>query len=168
MIEKLQRDFLWEGWKEANSYHLVAWDEVYKPKEQEGLGIRRTKKVNKALLSKWLWHFRNEDDGFWRKVIIVEKYGAINKWKSRRVTSSHGVGLWKCIMSLANHFKEAINMKIGNGRNTFFWEDIWCCSRPLWKPQLLSILLLIRKLVWWIADTGRVTMLVGMFNLDIG
>ena len=46
-----------------------------------GLGLRNLRVFNRALLGKWLWHFGNEENAFWR-LLISAKYG-----------SSSGVGL---------------------------------------------------------------------------
>lgn len=56
-IEKCQREFIWGKGKEKEGIHLVAWDDICKPKHRGGLGIVKINKANKALLSKWLWHF---------------------------------------------------------------------------------------------------------------
>lgn len=60
-IEKLQRDFLWEGGSEKND-HLVRWFEVCKPKELGGLGMGCLKERNTALLGKWFWRFLVEGE----------------------------------------------------------------------------------------------------------
>lgn len=51
-IEKCQRDFLWGKGRGDTGPHLVAWEDVYKPKMNGGLGFKRIRNVNKALLSK--------------------------------------------------------------------------------------------------------------------
>lgn len=53
IIEKIMRDFLWDGADGKSHSHLVAWDTVVKPKEVAGLGIGYIYLRNKALLSKW-------------------------------------------------------------------------------------------------------------------
>ena len=68
-IERSMRNFLWEGNDEWRCDHLVAWNEVYKPKEFGGLGIGNILKGNKALLIKWLWSFPLEQEPLWEKVI---------------------------------------------------------------------------------------------------
>lgn len=53
-IEQFQRELLWDKGKQEDGIHLVAWENVCKPKKMGGLGITRVKEVNKALLTKWL------------------------------------------------------------------------------------------------------------------
>ena len=61
-IERIQRNFLWGASKDVFKYPLVAWDKVYLPIKCGGLGIRRIRLFNKALLEKWLWRFGKETD----------------------------------------------------------------------------------------------------------
>ena len=55
-MEKIQREFLWIGVEENKRYHLVSWDNVYLPKCYGGLGIRKIRHLNNALLDKKIWH----------------------------------------------------------------------------------------------------------------
>ena len=73
-LEKLQRDFLWEGGSLENKPHIVSWLKVCKPKVEGGLGIRNLSILNKALLGKWSWRFMAKEEPLWKKV-IVKKYG---------------------------------------------------------------------------------------------
>ena len=41
-----------------------------------GLGIRKIRLFNEALLRKWLWRFGIEEDVLWRQVIEM-KYGCV-------------------------------------------------------------------------------------------
>lgn len=56
-LEKLQREFLWGGVGEEFKYHLVDWDTVCEPIIKGGLGVKKLKLFNQALLGKWLWRF---------------------------------------------------------------------------------------------------------------
>ncbi|RVW57289.1 putative ribonuclease H protein [Vitis vinifera] len=49
-LEKLQRDFLWEGGNMERKTHLVNWEMVCADKENGGLGLRKLVLLNKALL----------------------------------------------------------------------------------------------------------------------
>ena len=51
-IEKIQRDFLWVGLNDEAKIHLVDWDTVCSPISEGGLGIRKVRKFNQALLGK--------------------------------------------------------------------------------------------------------------------
>ena len=50
----------------------MAWDNVCLPKSDGGLGIRKLRHLNKALVAKQVWHIFNSS-GEWRDV-LVEKY----------------------------------------------------------------------------------------------
>jgi len=53
--------------------HLVNWKTICSPIARGGLGFKNLILFNKALLSKWLWRFGNEQDSLCRQV-IVSKY----------------------------------------------------------------------------------------------
>ena len=53
-LEKLMRDFFWEGGDLVGGDHLVRWEEVCKAKENGGLDIGNLERRNKAFLMKWL------------------------------------------------------------------------------------------------------------------
>ena len=98
-IEKLQRNFLWSGISGDSKLHLVKWAKVCKPMQVGGLGIRRLRSFNSALLGKWSWRYGLETDELWRRVIEA-KYGNIwGGWCTKKVTSAYGVSLWRFIRS---------------------------------------------------------------------
>ena len=73
---KLQRNFLWSGINGDSKFHLMKWAKVCKPMQVGGLGIRRLRSFNIALLGKWLWRYGLETDALWRRVIEA-KYGNV-------------------------------------------------------------------------------------------
>jgi hypothetical protein len=52
----------------------MKWEEVCKPKNLGGLGVRDIRAVNISLLTKWRWRLLFEDHSIWKQVIRC-KYG---------------------------------------------------------------------------------------------
>ena len=107
-MEKLQRDFMWNGIGGEPKIHLVNWAKVCRPLQVGGLGIRQLGNFNSALLGKWLWRYGMETDALWRRVIEA-KYGNIwGGWCTKKVTSPYGVSLWRYIRSGWLNFSELL------------------------------------------------------------
>ncbi|GAU11113.1 hypothetical protein TSUD_197370 [Trifolium subterraneum] len=130
IIESLFKSFLWGGDGEARKIHWIHWDKVCLERSQGGLGVRKVKEFNVALLGKWCWRLRTERDGFWRQV-LVRKYG-----ESRGVIGEGGrkaSGWWNDINSIKNGsfngfdhwFDNFIFKQVGNGEDSLFWDDLW-------------------------------------------
>ena len=89
-IIKLQRKFLWGWGTKGRKIAWCSWENICKPKEEGGLGIRRIDLFNKALLTKRIWRMRYPKVGLWKDVLEL-KYGSgrmlntsdRNKYKSR-------------------------------------------------------------------------------------
>jgi hypothetical protein len=64
-----QSKFYWEWVGPKRKYHMVSWPTVCRPKEDGGLGLLNTKKMNLALLLKWAWRIYQEEDNIWSKLI---------------------------------------------------------------------------------------------------
>jgi len=145
-IVRIQRKFLWSGEKGGRFIPLVKWDIVQKQKSEGGLGVGDLEKKNAALLFKWWWRFINEEDMLWKKVIQSihrEGHGLIPTCSANRST-----GPWQTIKRLITD-KQPLSLKImqnlqvevGNGERTKFWEDKWLQEGALMSlyPQLYSI-----------------------------
>uniref|UniRef100_A0A453PZ90 Reverse transcriptase zinc-binding domain-containing protein n=1 Tax=Aegilops tauschii subsp. strangulata TaxID=200361 RepID=A0A453PZ90_AEGTS len=48
---------------------MVKWSKICKPKDQGGLGVISSKRMNIALLSKWLWRIALGEGGLWLDII---------------------------------------------------------------------------------------------------
>ncbi|KAL4637913.1 hypothetical protein ACB092_03G112400 [Castanea dentata] len=129
-MEKLQRDFLWSGMNGDSKFHLVKWAKVCKPMQVGGLGIKRLRSFNTALLGKWLWSYALETNTLWKRVIEA-KYGNIwGGWCMKKVTSPYDVSLWRFIRSGWVNFPKLLWYDVGDGTRVKFWKHVWCgnCS----------------------------------------
>lgn len=71
-LEKIMKRFLWGTRDGDKKFHLVAWDVVCLPFEEGGLGLKRIREFNIALMCKWFW--RLGDNKLWVR-LLREKYG---------------------------------------------------------------------------------------------
>ena len=124
-MEKMIRDFFWEGGDLGGGEHLVSWKTVCLDKSRGGLGIGNLEQRNKALLMKWLWRFPKEGQSLWFKV-IKSIYGLHpNQWDSNVGALGTFRSPWKGISCLYGEFHQMVSFKVGNGNRVRFWEDIW-------------------------------------------
>jgi hypothetical protein len=140
-IEKLQREFLWQGTGEEFKFHLVNWNQICAPVRYGGLAVRSLLTFNQALLGKWLWRFGVERDALWRRV-IAEKFGSVGGgWSTQQAHGSYGMSLWKYISKGWDQFYKFLEFKVGDGSWIPFWSDVWCGGSPLKElfPELYRI-----------------------------
>ncbi|KAL0292884.1 UNVERIFIED_CONTAM: hypothetical protein Sradi_6968100 [Sesamum radiatum] len=65
VIEGKMRKFLWQG-PSGRGTAKVAWEQICKPKDEGGLGIRSTLASNQALMLKHLWRIlQNDGTSIW-------------------------------------------------------------------------------------------------------
>ncbi|KAE8814870.1 putative NOT transcription complex subunit VIP2 [Hordeum vulgare] len=54
-------------------YHMVKWADIYLPKDQGGLGIPASRRMNVALMLRWVWRILRGDGGMWLQ-LLESKY----------------------------------------------------------------------------------------------
>nr|GEZ22347.1 RNA-directed DNA polymerase, eukaryota, reverse transcriptase zinc-binding domain protein [Tanacetum cinerariifolium] len=120
----------------------ITWDKVLASKRNGGLGVSSLYALNRALLLKWVWRFISMDGSLWFKVILT-MYGPRFEEHSLNQPS-----IWCSILRevrLLNHkgfdFLSHCKKRVGDGRCTSFWEDIWIFGAPLWVsfPRLYAL-----------------------------
>jgi hypothetical protein len=130
--------FFWEGAGNKRKYHMVNWPSVCRPKSSGGLGLLNSKKMNIALLSKWIWKLYQDDASIWVTIIRAKYRDADNLFEG---SGQGGSQFWKSLHKIKHFFKLGAKHLIGNGRRTFFWTDWWCQDRPIKEifPDLFNI-----------------------------
>ncbi|XP_077222175.1 uncharacterized protein LOC143856017 [Tasmannia lanceolata] len=133
--------FLWGGGSNKRGVPLVKWESVCKPIKNGGLGSKRVKEFNHALLGKWLWRFGVEQSFLWVKV-IRSKYGfAVGSWCSANEFYFKGLTVWCDILRVSHEFNKGIRFKVYMGDRIWFWLDAWCSVVPLMElfPDLFVV-----------------------------
>ena len=62
-MDSIRSKFFWRGDVEKFKYHMVKWEKACVPKDFGGLGITNTRKLNEALLMKWIWRLYKDKRG---------------------------------------------------------------------------------------------------------
>lgn len=128
-IEKLIRDFIWGATNLVQRRSKVAWKDVCLPKEEGGLGIRPLRIWNKILMAYHIWSIVSNRDSLWVKWIHTYRLKGRNFWQ-QKIPWDASIS-WKRILSIRETFRQFFHCEIGNGNDTFFWNDIWILEAPL-------------------------------------
>uniref|UniRef100_A0A453HY99 Reverse transcriptase zinc-binding domain-containing protein n=1 Tax=Aegilops tauschii subsp. strangulata TaxID=200361 RepID=A0A453HY99_AEGTS len=137
-IAKVQSRFYWAGDNNKQKYHMVSWPDICKPREQGGLGIMCSKRMNIALLCRWLWRISQDHGGLWLDV-IWNKY--LRGQPLAFCQRSGGSQFWQSVVQLLPVLRIGTSISVGSGTTTLFWFDRWAGDTPFTArfPDLFSI-----------------------------
>ena len=122
-IERLCSAFLWTGPELKSTGAKVAWQDICKPKNEGGLGIRPLKEANHVYGLKLIWRLLS-GDSLWSKWIKSNLLKKKSFWEVN-VETQTGSWIWRKMLKL-RHVARSFHMKaVGNGRHISFWFDRW-------------------------------------------
>ncbi|KAL0333107.1 UNVERIFIED_CONTAM: hypothetical protein Scaly_2212200 [Sesamum calycinum] len=125
ILEKKMRRFLWHGSGNAK----VAWEQICKPKQEGGLGIRSLMIMNQALMLKQLWRIiQNDGTSIWVEWIQRHRLRQSTIWTFNGATGSWG---WKKLLKLRPLLQRGVIYKVGDGASFSLWQDVWHERGPL-------------------------------------
>ncbi len=124
-IDKIRRGFFWRGKRLNSGFHcLVNWNQICRPKNLGGLGVRNIRTMNEAFLMKNLWKFYCTDSLPWVRLIKAPHY--------KRITLSSGrkpptvcAPFWRGILRTSAPFHTSLCYTLGDGARTPFWHATW-------------------------------------------
>jgi len=108
----------------------VSWTTICSRREVGGLGVRRLREFNDALLGKWCWRLLVERSGLWYKVLVA-RYGEEDG--RLEVAGRSGSSWWREIAKIRDGlggvgggwFQEGVSRLVGDEADTLFWHDTW-------------------------------------------
>ncbi|XP_071695601.1 uncharacterized protein [Rutidosis leptorrhynchoides] len=128
-IEKLLRGFLWCQGPMKRGKAKVKWDDVCLPKDEGGLGIKRLKNWNVALMATHAWHILNMKPSLWVTWIYEYKLANQHFWS---VDLKAGASWsWRKILLIRPHIRNFISSQVGDGKLSSAWYDSWCNIGPI-------------------------------------
>ncbi|KAL0281961.1 UNVERIFIED_CONTAM: hypothetical protein Sradi_7277100 [Sesamum radiatum] len=129
-LEQKMRSFLWKG-STGTGMVKVSWEQVCRPTEEGGLGIRRVLHMNVALMLKQVWRIiQEEPTSIW--VAWVRRYRLRNQtlWTVNTVSASW---CWRKLVKASLLLKEGLVYRVGDGLKFRLWTDLWHPRGPLIK-----------------------------------
>ena len=61
--------FFWQAANGRQKYHMVKWVDLCAPKNVGGIGIMASRRMNEALMLKWVWRILRDDGGLWLQLV---------------------------------------------------------------------------------------------------
>jgi hypothetical protein len=112
-IDQLCRSFLWYGGSSVKKNSLVSWKILCTSKQQGGMKILDLDIMNKTLLAKWIFRFKdNKVIRYWKKIITF-KYARVRN-------RAHFSLFWKDVSKDLDLVEFCINKVVGNGLLPYF------------------------------------------------
>ncbi|XP_071714752.1 uncharacterized protein [Rutidosis leptorrhynchoides] len=122
-IEKLFRGFLWCQGEFKKGKAKVKWDIVCLPKEEGGLGIKRLKFWNIALMTSHFWRLMTSKQSLWVRWIHEYRLSNSNIWE---VTSRpDSAWSWRRLLHIRQFVRKFFVFQIGDRKTASAWFDSW-------------------------------------------
>lgn len=130
--------FFWQAGEGRPKNHMVKWADICFPKDRGGLGILASRRMNVALMLRWVWRILQGDGGLWLQ-LIEDKY--LQGRPLLACSLATGSQFWKSIQGIKDDIRLGLRISVGNGAGTQFWLDPWLDGEPLRMrfPRLFAI-----------------------------
>ena len=123
-LDSLTRRFWWTPKnQEGNFLAWRSWDKFCFPKKQGGLGFRKFKEVNNALLAKQAWMIASKIDSLCMSILRA-KYKISKNWLYAD-SSKRASPIWKAIEQAKNVVVKGACYIIEDGTTINVWQDPW-------------------------------------------
>jgi hypothetical protein len=147
-IHSIIRKFWWAGVQAENPTNPIAfrsWDDISKPKNQGGLGIRDMELINKSLLIHTAWNIVMDKNPFLSNIMKAKYYPNSSFWTSP--TSRPKSVFWSSVLQIKHHLSENSIIQIHAG-NSSIWSSPWMSSWSNIHDHILLLLYLQKSLIY--------------------
>ncbi|KAE8800176.1 retrotransposon unclassified [Hordeum vulgare] len=120
--------FFWQAGDGRPKYHMVKWADICLPKDRGRLAILASRRMNVALMLRWVWRITRGDGGLWLR-LLEDKY--LQGIPLLACSRSAGSQFWKFIQAIKEEIRAGLRFSVHNGSGTQFWLDPWLDGAPL-------------------------------------
>ena len=170
-LDQLVRDFWW-GFKEDTGRHLYlkTWDTICSPKQVGGLGFRRFRDYNMALLTKMNWQMYVEPHKPWVK-LIKAKYLRGRKLLDLEKSPIGAFWTWREMWECRRILRKGLSVKINRNSTAQIWTNPWIPGIPDFRLQPHSSTVqpqqLVRELIDQELGTWNYSLICNMFPTEV-
>ena len=163
-LDALTRRFWWKPkQKEGRFLAWKAWDSLCCPRKSGGLGFKKAKNINSALLAKLAWMIASKRDSLCMRILRA-KYKVKDDWL-RAEASKYASPTWKA----REVVRRGACFLIGDGESIDVWVDPWVpwIEGFIPAPKVESNCLLpmkVAELIDFELHTWKTTMVQDIFN----
>lgn len=115
--------FWWGKGRSNGGIKWLSWDKVCTVKEEGGLGFRKLKDFNLAMLSKQSWRLMVDCNPLVSQFMKARYYP--NSDFLNASLGSNPSYLWRSLLATREMMKRGIRRRIGNGLTTTIWKVPW-------------------------------------------
>ncbi|KAH7533562.1 hypothetical protein FEM48_Zijuj04G0144400 [Ziziphus jujuba var. spinosa] len=128
----------WWGAKEGSKHYLAlkSWNLLCQPKALGGLGFRKFKDFNLALLAKLGWKLAKGEESLWTQIIRA-KYLRNKSFFGCKFKAGNSY-VWKSLLCSKEIVRKGSCFKIGNRWGTNPWKDPWVPDIRDKTPKLIQ------------------------------
>ncbi|GJT33861.1 hypothetical protein Tco_0924280 [Tanacetum coccineum] len=128
-LEAIRRNFFNGVECTEKKLFLISWKKVLASKKNGGLGVSSFFALNRALLFKWIWRFIANGPSLWSR-FIAAIHGSRGALDNPLPFTRHSpwldiVGEFKKLSIKGIDLISLIIKKVGNGEQSYFWDDVW-------------------------------------------
>ena len=124
-IDKIMQDFWWGDNIEKKKIQTIAWEKIRQTRSNGGLGIRKTKTFDRALVAKQFWRIGQNLQSLLAKTLRSTYYPKTDHvWEIDRVPgNSHK--MWKNIWQTKNSSLAQAKWQVGKGDSIGLGDSLW-------------------------------------------
>lgn len=123
-MDSLMRRFWWNAGPNNRFIALKCLDDICKPKEFGGLGLRKIWNFNKVLIAKLVWQLCHHEEKLWSKIIFAKYLRGKNLiHDSLQVTNPSWI--WRDVIKCRDIVLKGACYKISAFSDVKVWEDPW-------------------------------------------
>lgn len=121
-IEKLMNRFWWvSNLDNTRAIRWTYWDKLYVPKKFGGMGFRKIKDMNLAMLGKQAWRLLTNSDSLVARLLKARYYPTKSFWDAH--LGNNPSFIWRSILTAKDHLKAGCRLKVKNGESIRIWQD---------------------------------------------
>ncbi|KAJ6822155.1 uncharacterized protein M6B38_389700 [Iris pallida] len=122
-VEVLCADFLWRG-----GMHAISWDQLCRPMEEGGVGLRPLRAIREAAGIKMAWRFV-QGGSLWAEWMASRYLKGRSFWTCRH--DNNFSVTFKTILKCRPKLQSVICRSMRDGASTDLWQDPWVAGRSL-------------------------------------